>query len=258
LGAFLLTAGASAAPEIPSRPYLYVLDEPKVLSAQARQALETLLIEHDKATGERVMVAVLHTLKGEQPKTFATEVYREWKIGRFPKGNGVLLALFWREREAWIQPGFAIEGLLPESRTRTIIADHLLGGMNAAEEDSGRALISTTLHVLSALESPLITNGKADEIFRNAGFRGSWSVSTQPGASAAGWALWLVLGLALSLVVLSRFSAAEAHFTSEGWKQPRLGLIETIKSLYSKLEKATARHHRTEQEFTGGGTIGNW
>src|SRR4051812_11604358 len=90
-------AVAAPARPIPAPPSYYVLDEPHILSERTTQALQALLIEHDRATNEQFLVAIFNSLDGEDLNDYTNRVFQTWKIGQRGQDNGVLLAIFYKD-----------------------------------------------------------------------------------------------------------------------------------------------------------------
>src|SRR4051812_18020535 len=107
-----------AAKAIPDAPRYYVLDEPGVLAAGPKRALETLLIEQDRIDGQQTLIAIFKSLDGEDLVDYSNRVFQAWKIGKRGKDNGVLLALYWDDRKARIEVGYGLEPILTDARSR--------------------------------------------------------------------------------------------------------------------------------------------
>ncbi|OFZ56202.1 MAG: hypothetical protein A2428_09010 [Bdellovibrionales bacterium RIFOXYC1_FULL_54_43] len=211
---------AGSAKAIPQAPYYYVLDEAKVLKADALQGLQTLLIEHDRATGEQFLIAIFESLESEELVQFTNQVFSTWKVGKRGKDNGVLLALYWKDRKARIEVGYGLEALLTDAKSKQILEQFLIPELKAGKPD--RALQLAAFELLRTIESPLIQSGQAEQILRDGGFRGNW----QPRRSISpvtryGWIILVALGIILVLFVLNLVTAADAHFTSSGWYHPK-------------------------------------
>ena len=215
-----LPAGAASAKTIPAPPPYYVLDEPHVLDAGSLRALERLLTEHDRVTGEQVVAAIFNSLDNEDPVAFTNQVFTNWKIGRRGKDNGVLLALYWKEHKARIEVGYGMESLLTDAKTKDLIADYLVPDLKAGHP--GRAMGQTLLQLLTVLESPLVQSGEALRILRGAGSgnRGA-RIRVGPVSASAPWPIIILLGGALLFIVLNLLTSADAHFTRAGWFRPR-------------------------------------
>ena len=213
-----LTCATSAFAEkaVPPSPKYYVLDEAHVLGRHSLQALQSLLVEHDRITSEQVVIAILDNLGDEDLVDYTSKVFQRWKIGKKGKDNGALLALYWKDHKARIEVGYGLEPLLTDAKSKVVLNEFLLPELKAGNPD--RALSLAALEILKILGSPLIENGKAQEILRNGGFRGNW----RPAQSSGGgpWQIFIFLGLILGIIVFQWVTSAEAHYTSAGWYRP--------------------------------------
>ncbi|HLE01006.1 MAG TPA: TPM domain-containing protein [Bdellovibrionota bacterium] len=213
---------AGSARAIPQPPYYYVLDEAKVLTTDALQGLQTLLIEHDRATGEQFLIAIFESLESEELVQFTNRVFSTWKVGKRGKDNGILLALYWKDRKARIEVGYGLEALLTDAKSKQILEQFLIPELKAGKPD--RALQLAAFELLRTIESPLIQSGQAEQILRDGGFRGNWQPRRNfSPVTRHGWIALVILGLGIILVlfVLNLVTAADAHFTSSGWYHPK-------------------------------------
>lgn len=209
---------AQSGKQIPSPPYYYVLDEPGVLSSQGLRALQTLLIEHDRLTGEQFLVAIFKSLDGEDLVDYTNRVFGAWKIGQRGKDNGVLLALYWNDHKARIEVGYGLEPLMTDAKSMQILSDILVPELQNQRPD--RALSLSALEILKVLDSPLVHNGKAEQILRGGGFQGAFVPHAAVVGNVGLWP-WFFLGVILLMIAMNFLHAAEAHFTRAGWYRPR-------------------------------------
>lgn len=209
---------ARAAKAIPESPYYYVLDETGSLSPGIQRSLQALLMEHGRLTGEQVVFAIFKSLEGEELVDFTNRVFKEWKIGQRRKNNGALLALYWQEREARIEVGYGLEPILTDAKSKGVLEDFLFPELRNGNVD--RALSLAALEILTILESPLIQSGKAQEILQSGGLQGGFQPAERGTPSSKRSFSWIVLGLFFCIWVLSRLTAAEAHYTRRGWYRP--------------------------------------
>jgi uncharacterized protein len=207
---------ANAEKPIPPAPEYYVLDEPGVISKPILESLQALLVEHDHLTGEQVLVAIFGSLEGEDLVSWTNQVFAKWGIGKRGKDNGVLLALYWKDHKSRIEVGYGLEPVLTDAKAKRILSEYLAPELRNGNTD--RALTLVTLQILKTLDSPLLQNGRAQEIMRSGGFQGSWTPNR---TTSKGWTVWIILGFILLFIVLKILTAADAHFTGRGWYRPR-------------------------------------
>jgi uncharacterized protein len=218
-GSILLVATAVAAhapQQIPSVPKYYVLDEPRLLAPQQEKALESILIEHDAATGQQIMVAVFKSLKDADATARTTDIFNTWAVGKRGQDNGALLALYADDREARIQAGYGLEQL-NDAQIRKVLRDFLMPELKAGRPY--RALGLSVLEVLRTIESPLIESGRAQSLLRAGGLEGDLRPAAR-GPGAGGWFFFVLIGAVLLVFVVAFVLSADAHFTSGGWFRP--------------------------------------
>ncbi len=219
LGLLAASASHAAAPSIPPAPTHYVYDEAGALPASAAAAVDALLIEHDHATGQQILVAIFKSLDGEDLNDRTNEVFKKWGIGQRGKDNGALLALYWNDHKARIEVGYGLEDQLTDARSQHILNDFLFPELKAGHPE--RAVPLAVYQILTTIDSPLIANGLAERILRGEGkFQGNWNEVSGSGTTH-GWIVWLVLGFILMTIVGNIMSSAEAHFTGTGWFRPK-------------------------------------
>lgn len=213
----LALPAAYAAKAIPEPPRYYVLDEPGVLNPQTTQALQSLLIEHDRTTGEQFLITIFSSLESEDLVDYTNRVFQEWKIGRRGKDNGVLLALYWNDRKARIETGYGLEPLLTDAKAKGVLEDHLIP--NLKRGDPNRGLAESALEILTILESPLIQSGQARQILAG----GSYSRRSQREQNPLGRGalIGILIFIVMLIHLLDRIASPSAHYTGRGWGRSR-------------------------------------
>lgn len=238
------SAPIHAASAIPPAPEHYVLDEPGLLTTPQRNALSTLLIEHDQATGEQIFFAVFNTL-GDSDLTVRThEVFNAWNVGKRVGDNGALLALYIKENQARIEVGLGLDPQLPPNENQRLIREFLMPELRA--DQPYRALSLSALEILRDVESPLVTTGRARQILRAGGLEGHL-VPVRVGVGT--WFVWVLLGAVFFVFALNNLAAAEAHFTSTGWFRP---------NPWRQMLQTIADFKRRSSRPAVGGADGQW
>ncbi|WP_412060679.1 TPM domain-containing protein [Rubrivirga sp. IMCC45206] len=112
-------------PERPSPPRL-VNDFTGTLTSSEVDALERKLVAFADSAGSQVAVVVVQSTNDVAPVDFATEVLREWGVGRAGIDDGVVLLVALADREVFITTGFGAEGALTDATSATIIRNVLV------------------------------------------------------------------------------------------------------------------------------------
>ena len=139
--AFLLVGNFAQAYYNPGKPAGFVNDYTKTLSVENKIILENKLTKFNKDSSNEITVVIIQSLKGDTIENFSTKLFEEWKIGKNKKDNGVLLLIAMDDHKIRIEPGYGLEGALPDATCYRIITDILTpafknsdyyGGINIA------------------------------------------------------------------------------------------------------------------------------
>jgi uncharacterized protein len=107
----------------PGAPKGFVNDYVGVMSVEQRTALENKLTDFEKKTGHEISIVVIKTLNGDTIENFATELFKDWGIGKKGKDNGVLILIAIDDRRMRIEVGYGLEGSLTDAQSSWIIND---------------------------------------------------------------------------------------------------------------------------------------
>lgn len=114
--------------KIPPPPQYYVLDQAHLLSASQINQLDRQLDEFESSTNHQFRVAIFASLENEDFEDYVNRTFREWKIGKSGKNDGVLLAISVADRRYKTEVGYGLEGILTDAYTsrvsRNILVPH--------------------------------------------------------------------------------------------------------------------------------------
>jgi uncharacterized protein len=135
--------------ERPNPPVL-VTDLAGVLSPEQKQALENKLVAIDDASSNQIAVVILPTLEGNPIEEYANKLFRAWGIGNKKNNNGVLLLIAIQDKKIRIEPGYGLEGALPDITCNSIIDNDIkpafrqqayYEGIDKATDDIAKAAV---------------------------------------------------------------------------------------------------------------------
>lgn len=98
----------------------YVNDYAKVLNDELKKYIIETNKNLKKKTGAEVVVVIVNDLESKAIEEYATELFREFKIGDSTKNNGLLILLSINDRNVRIEVGYGLEGILPDAKTGRI------------------------------------------------------------------------------------------------------------------------------------------
>jgi len=95
-------------------PKGFVNDFAGVISFEYNGKLQQLTQEVEQKTTAEITIVTIDSIAPYDEKEYAQQLFDNWKIGKKGKDNGVLLLLAVKERRWRIQPGYGLEGILPD------------------------------------------------------------------------------------------------------------------------------------------------
>jgi uncharacterized protein len=110
-----------AVPQLSTR----VADLTGTLSAAERQALETKLTEVERRKGAQIAILIVPTTGADTVDQYARRVFDQWKLGRQGVDDGVLLLVAKNDRTVKIEPGYGLEGAIPDIVAGRIVREQI-------------------------------------------------------------------------------------------------------------------------------------
>jgi uncharacterized protein len=138
---FLSVGFSARAYSNPGKPTGFVNDYAGMLNATQISQLNQKLTQFSQDTSNEISVVTIKSLDGDTIENFSNKLFTDWKIGKDKKDNGVLLLIALDERQMRIEPGYGLEGALPDATCFQIIDQTLkpafrssdyYGGINSA------------------------------------------------------------------------------------------------------------------------------
>lgn len=126
-----------------------VVDDAGILSSDTRDSLTNLLAEHERQTGNQVVVVTVKSLQGTTIEQYGYQLGRAWGIGIKGKNNGAMLIVSPSTHDVRIEVGYGLEGLLTDAQSKLIIENVMLPKFRSGDYDGG--IRDGTVTVLQAL-----------------------------------------------------------------------------------------------------------
>lgn len=102
-----------------------VIDTTGTLDAATRAGLEKQALELQARKGSQLQVLLIASTQPEDIAQYAQRAYDTWKIGRKGVSDGVLLVVAKDDRRVRIQPGYGLEGAIPDATANRVIQEYL-------------------------------------------------------------------------------------------------------------------------------------
>jgi uncharacterized protein len=207
LVAALLLPLAARAAEV---PYLTgrVVDDAGIMSAAARERIESALAAHEKSTGNQVAVLTVGSLGNDSIEEFAVRAFSTWKLGQKGKDNGVLLVVAPEEHRMRIEVGYGLEGTLTDGAAGAILRAQLAPRFKAADYDGG--IEAGVAAILAVLEGRAATEAPGDAAPAAPAARGTFDTPELP------WPERLLMG-AFIFGIIGLFTVIGVVTPGAGW-----------------------------------------
>ncbi|NIK00024.1 TPM domain-containing protein [Xanthomonas cannabis] len=169
LPASLLAQDLAAIPPLRSP----VVDVTGTLDAAQIQQLEQQALALQQRKGAQLQILIVPTTQPEAIEQYTQRVFDQWKIGRKGVDDGVLLLVAKDDRRVRIQPGYGLEGAIPDIVANRVIQEYLAPRFREGDYGGGIRDATATLAGLiegEALPAPV----SGHEGGAGAGASGGW------------------------------------------------------------------------------------
>ena len=150
--------------DVPARPSpaRLVNDFTGTLGPGERDALERKLAAFADSSGSQVAVVLVPSTDGAAPADYATEVLRQWGVGRAGVDDGVVLLVATEDREVFITTGYGAEGALTDATAGTIVRQIIVPAFRRGQFYAGidQATSAITSALAGEFEPPRARGGQ--------------------------------------------------------------------------------------------------
>ena len=129
---------AHAAETIPPKPDHYFNDYAGVVSPGVAQRFNEQLAQFERETSNQIVVAVWRKMPSKSSiEDFTQRTFQAWQIGQKGRNNGAVFFVFVDDHRMRIQPGYGLEGALPDITCNEIIRDAVAPRLRANDFEGG-------------------------------------------------------------------------------------------------------------------------
>ncbi len=114
-----------------------VVDITGTLSAAEIAGLEGQALALQQRKGSQLQILIVSTTRPETVEDYAQRVFDTWKLGRESVDDGVLLLVAKDDRTVRIQPGYGLEGAIPDIAAGRVIQEYLVPRFRAGDYAGG-------------------------------------------------------------------------------------------------------------------------
>lgn len=130
----------------------YVSDPDDLISAFDEQVINEHLYELEQKSSVEVAVVMLPSIGQEVPKSFATDLFNTWKIGKADTDNGLLILTVMDQRRTEFEVGYGLEPILTDIVCYRIGVNEIVPFFK--QGNYGGGIESAVVRVKEFLENP--------------------------------------------------------------------------------------------------------
>lgn len=117
----------------------YVSNPDGIISSTDVRAINSALKNLEDSLGIEVAVVAVESIGSNDARMFATDLFKEWGIGKKGEDNGLLIQLITEptQRSVVFETGYGLEGVLPDAITYRIQQRYMIPDMKEGNYSSG-------------------------------------------------------------------------------------------------------------------------
>ena len=115
----------------------FVSNPDRILSSEAVYSIDTMLYRLRQSGAAEVAVVAVESIGFDEPREFATALFRHWGLGQKEQNNGLLVLLVLGQGAIEIETGYGIEGDLPDAVCKRIIERVMIPRFKERDFDGG-------------------------------------------------------------------------------------------------------------------------
>jgi uncharacterized protein len=143
-----------------------VIDTTGTLTPPQQQALVQQALALQQRKGSQLQVLMIPSTQPETIEQYATRVFDQFKLGRKGVDDGVLVVVAKDDHRVRIEPGYGLEGAIPDAIANRIIQEYMSPKFRANDYAGGLSDADTALTKLidgEALPAPIASNSSGNK-----------------------------------------------------------------------------------------------
>ncbi|HJV78247.1 MAG TPA: TPM domain-containing protein [Paludibacter sp.] len=117
--------------------HAFVSNPDGILRIETIQKINVYLDSLQAQTGAEVAVVAVNSIGENEIKSFATDLFKTWGIGKAKRDNGLLLLFVLDQRKVTFETGYGLEGVLPDAICKRIQYQSMTPEFKKGNYDAG-------------------------------------------------------------------------------------------------------------------------
>ncbi len=144
-----------------------VVDTTGTLDAGQEQQLVQQALALQQRKGSQLQILLVPTTGPESIEQYSQRVFDQWKLGRQGVDDGLLLLVAKDDRKVRIQPGYGLEGAIPDAIANRVIQEYLVPHFR--QGDYGGGILAATAVLVKLIDGEQLPAPMADNPGPDAG-----------------------------------------------------------------------------------------
>lgn len=149
-----------------------VIDTTGTLDAAQKQQLEQQALALQQRKGSQLQVLMVPSTQPETIEQYTQRVFDQWKLGRKGVDDAVLVVVAKDDHRVRIQPGYGLEGAIPDITAGRIIQEYMAPKFR--QGDYGGGLVDATAQLTRLIDGESLPEPIADNQTSGDGGGGDW------------------------------------------------------------------------------------
>ena len=149
-----------------------VIDTTGTLDAAHKQQLEQQALALQQRKGSQLQVLMVPSTQPETIEQYTQRVFDQWKLGRKGVDDAVLVVVAKDDHRVRIQPGYGLEGAIPDITAGRIIQEYMAPKFR--QGDYGGGLVDATAQLTRLIDGEPLPEPIADNQTSGDGGGGDW------------------------------------------------------------------------------------
>ena len=115
----------------------FVSNPDGILKTETVDEINRQLASLQAQNSSEVAVVVVNSIGYNEIKSFATDLFRNWKIGQSKKNNGLLILFVLDQKKVTFETGYGLEGVLPDAICKRIQSRYMIPEFKNGNYDAG-------------------------------------------------------------------------------------------------------------------------
>ncbi len=115
----------------------FVSNPDGILKPETVDEINRQLASLEAQNSSEVAVVVVNSIGYNEIKSFATDLFKNWKIGQSKKNNGLLVLFVMDQRKVTFETGYGLEGVLPDAICKRIQSRYMIPEFKNGNYDAG-------------------------------------------------------------------------------------------------------------------------